>query len=110
MTREEKSNLLNELLDYEENNDIGNLTRAERGEFQQWVKSLEQEPTNKDLTCAYAKGVYDTREETATILDKIRAEIEKGYCEVNNDYDHGRNYGLYMATQIIDKYKAESER
>ena len=31
------------------------------------------------------------------VLDKIRAEIEQGYCVVNNDYDHGRNYGLYMA-------------
>jgi len=39
------------------------------------------------------------------VLDKIRAEIEQSYCTVNNDYDHGRNYGLYMATQIIDKYK-----
>lgn len=40
-------------------------------------------------------------------LDKIRTEIEQSYCEVTNDYDHGRNYGLYLATQIIDKYKAE---
>ena len=47
--------------------------------------------------------------EQEPILDKIRAEIEKCYCTVTNDYDHGRNYGLYMATQIIDKYKAESE-
>ena len=47
--------------------------------------------------------------EQEPILDKIRAEIEQGYCEVNNDYDQGRNYGLYMATQIIDKYKTESE-
>lgn len=44
MTREEKTNLLKELLNYEENNDIGNLTRAERREFQQWVEELEQEP------------------------------------------------------------------
>jgi hypothetical protein len=45
MTREEKTNLLNELLEYEENNDIGNLTRAERREFQQWInEALEQEP------------------------------------------------------------------
>lgn len=42
-------------------------------------------------------------------LDKIRAKIERGFCKVNNDYDRGRNYGLYMAIQIIDKYKAESE-
>ena len=55
--------------------------------LQMAIKALEQEP----------------------VLDKIRAEIEQGYCEVNNDYDQGRNYGLYMATQIIDKYKTESE-
>ena len=47
--------------------------------------------------------------EKESILDKVRAEIEKCYCTVTNDYDHGRNYGLYMATQIIDKYKAETE-
>ena len=45
MTREEKTNLLNELLEYEEKNDIGLLTRAERREFQQWIsEALEQEP------------------------------------------------------------------
>lgn len=45
MTNGEKSNLLNELLEYEEKNDIGNLTRAERREFQQWIsKALDQEP------------------------------------------------------------------
>lgn len=43
------------------------------------------------------------------ILGKIREEIKQNYCVVNNDYDHGRNYGLYIATQILDKYKAESE-
>ena len=43
------------------------------------------------------------------ILDKIKTEIEQSCCTPNNDYDHGRNYGLYMATQIIDKYKIESE-
>lgn len=44
-----------------------------------------------------------------SVIENIKAEIEQGYCVVNNDYDRGRNYGLYMATQIIDKYKAESE-
>ena len=40
-----------------------------------------------------------------TQLDKIRADIEQAYCKAENDYDKGRNYGLYMATQIIDNYK-----
>ncbi len=92
MTREEKIELLNKLLEIEEKNDIGNLTRAERGEFQQWVEALEQEP----------------------VLDKIRAEIENintsYYSSVNgvdmtecaDDIKHG-------ILQIIDKYKTESE-
>ena len=40
MTREEKVNLLNTLLEIEEKNDIGNLTRTDRREFQQWVEDL----------------------------------------------------------------------
>jgi len=49
------------------------------------------------------------KEKSCDVLDKIIAEIEQSYCTVNNDYARGRNYGLYMATQIIDKYKTESE-
>ena len=52
MTREEKIDLLNKLLGIEEKNDIGNLTRAERGEFQQWINdAIEQEPCDK---CVYS--------------------------------------------------------
>ena len=41
-------------------------------------------------------------------LDDVKAEIEQGICTANNDYDKGRNYGLYMATQILDNIgKAE---
>ena len=42
-------------------------------------------------------------------LDDVKTEIKQGYCTVNNDYDKGRNYGLYMATQILDNIgKSES--
>lgn len=42
------------------------------------------------------------------ILDEIKSDIEEAYCKViREDYDKGRNYGLYMAMQIIDKYKTE---
>lgn len=41
-------------------------------------------------------------------LDTVKAEIEQGICTAKNDYDKGRNYGLYMATQILDNInKAE---
>ena len=42
-----------------------------------------------------------------SVIEDIKAEIESGRVKVENDYDHGRNYGLYMATQIIDKHIAD---
>ena len=42
-------------------------------------------------------------------LDDVKADIKQGYCTVNNDYDQGRNYGLYIATQILDNIGKESE-
>ena len=81
MTREEKSNLLNELLKYEENNDIGNLTRAERREFQQWIsKALEQE----------------------SVLDEIRAEIDG---TLSDGMIHKKT-----VLGIIDTYKEDANR
>ena len=53
------------------------------------------------------RGVEKTQKEINAVLGKIRAEIEQGYCEVEDDYDRGRNMGLYIAMQIIDHYKAE---
>ena len=91
MTREEKINFLNELLDYEEKNDIGLLTRVERREFQQWIsEALEQK----------------------SILDKIRAEIEDLDRFYDNDYFSTNNCPMYKCNEvllIIDKYRAESE-
>lgn len=55
------------------------------------------------------KDEQNLRMKQVSVLDKIRAEIEQGYCEVEDDYDRGRNMGLYIAMQIIDHYKAESE-
>ena len=43
------------------------------------------------------------------VFEDIKAEIDKAYCKVENDYDHGRNYGLYMANQIIDKHISGKE-
>ena len=93
--------------------------------FKAIIKTLEQEPEpvyfppcvdcqdrSKEILTAYnnmKKMQTFTKEEVISMLDKIRAKCEQGRCVVNNDYDHGRNYGLYMATQIIDLYKAESE-
>lgn len=77
------------------------ITRALQGR-----KGRRERGMRKDEFPIVDKLVKDSVNE---VLDKIRAKIEQSYCVVNNDYDHGRNYGLYMATQIIDMYKAESE-
>ena len=39
-----------------------------------------------------------------SVIEDIKAEINSAYVKVENDYDHGRNYGLYMAMQIINKH------
>jgi len=40
-------------------------------------------------------------------LTSLKDEIIECYCRVENDYDHGRNKGLYLATQLIDKHLKE---
>ena len=48
---------------------------------------------------------FKALEEREELLDKIKAEINRNYCCVENDYDQGFNFGLYTAFQIIEKYK-----
>ena len=123
MTREEKINLLNELLEYEEKNDIGHLTRAERREFQQWIsEALEQETVSKEV---YDHEYFLRKEfelkidklqrqlkalEQEPVLDKIRAEIValKSH-HINDGYDDGFQGCRTNVLHILDKYKAESE-
>lgn len=44
-----------------------------------------------------------------TPLDKIRAEIEQTAKDYDKFADYRRVRGLWIALDIIDKYKAESE-
>ena len=100
MTKEEKANLLNELLEYEENNDIGNLTRIERREFQQWIsEALEQEPCETqmidksnlsqeqykaDLQSAYDCGRASVKPCEDAISRADAVKVASGYCHPNN--------------------------
>ena len=62
---------------------------------------------NKECT---NKNVLTKAVENGIPLDDVKAEIGQGYCMPSNEYDKGRNYGLYMAKQILDNIgKAESE-
>ena len=49
--------------------------------------------------------------EQEPILEKIRAEIDQKQYDFmdDKDYDEGIRFGLMLAYQIIDKYRAESE-
>lgn len=59
----------------------------------------ESDWTSVDETIALEMAI-----KALAAIEDIKAEIEQAYCKVTNDYDRGRNYGLYMATQIIDKH------
>ena len=58
----------------------------------------------------YQQGYDNANEEWLDRINKIRAEIleehENAYAREDND----TAYGLNMALDILDKYKAESEK
>jgi hypothetical protein len=57
----------------------------------------------------YCGSLYEYLEKGIP-LDDVKAEIIQSCCMPYNNYDQGRNYGLYMATQILDNIgKTESE-
>ena len=59
--------------------------------------------TYKDIIRAFK--ALDKCEE---LLDQIRSEIVRYYqTDIVNEYVTGKNYGLYIAIQIIDAYKAK---
>lgn len=48
--------------------------------------------------------------DTVEVLDEIIGLIDEGRCVVENEYDKGRNWGLYMATEIINEYKTKDTK
>ena len=76
----------------------------------------EQEPTDKNFTKADIDAIVKAINEgwelrVNEILSKIRAEIKKqqyGYMG-GTDYEEGVRFGLMLAHQSLDKYKAETE-
>lgn len=102
MTREDKIELLNTLLKIEEQNDVGNLTRAERREFQSWIEeklAQLQEPTtavvipkgatNKDVF----KAIFGYEPATDAVIcnkeDWCGASEPCNYC-ISNPNNVGR--------------------
>lgn len=54
---------------------------------------------NKNEMCFMQKSIAN-----GTPLDDIRLALIKSDVFVENDYDRGRNYGLHIARQIINKH------
>jgi hypothetical protein len=105
MTREEKNELLNKLLKIEENNDIGNLTRAERGEFQQWINdAIEQEP----ILDRVREEIVDTLYVDSLIFGEL-IDFRNGKISADDVIEEFNRVTRIEVLQIIDKYKAESE-
>ena len=67
-------------------------------------------------TCPHVEALHKAvgykKRIDAEVLDKIRDEIVQEYTKFRNKSDmwNERAYGLGMALEIIDKYKAESEK
>jgi hypothetical protein len=86
---------------------------------EQVLKHLEKEDWADTVNCVMnmpfinkpciSEGVC--HEDKMQVLDKIRAEIDQKQYDfmADKDYDEGIRFGLMLAYQIIDKYKAESE-
>ena len=89
-----------------------------REEAKEKLKDILAEATeNEDAVCYVTSDDADVLKaaiqvlEQESILEKIRAEIDQKQYDFmdDKDYDEGIRFGLMLAYQIIDKYRAESE-
>lgn len=74
----------------------------------QIVIDIPEEMYQTVLDCTYCGNLYEELK-NGTPLDKIRAEIEQTAKDYDKFADYRRIYGLWIALEIIDKYRAESE-
>ena len=77
-----------------------------------WTDSEAEIQEQKDYEnfVALVKSMPSVTHKT-DVLDKIRAEIDQKQYDFmdDKDYDEGIRFGLMLAYQIIDKYKAKRE-
>ena len=72
----------------------------------EWCKDCKEYDTEKHCCPRFNNVIKRTMNERINdVLDEIKAEIEQAY----EDYEYGYSKGLVLASQIIDKYKAESK-
>lgn len=63
-----------------------------------------------DQTLKDIDRAFKALEERDELLDKIRAEIEQTAKDYDKFADYRRVRGLWIALDIIDKYRAETEQ
>ena len=74
--------------------------------FRHEIKGVTKQITNGKETIATILEAI----ENGIPLDEIKTTIQSAYCNPQNDYDRGRNYGLHLAIQmILDALKRETE-
>ena len=110
MTKEEKSNLLNKLLEYEENNDIGHLTRVERREFQQWISNaLEQESRWIPITERLPENPIDTDEYVEYLVIDAKGQCGVGFYHYSAKAWDSVNWGWLEREDKVDNREAFTE-
>ena len=70
------------------------------------LKRIKQDMTHADDVNALDFAIRFMGNKT---LEKIRAEIEQTARDCDEYNDYGRVYGLQIALDIIDKYKANKD-
>ena len=103
--------------------DINKLMLVPKTEWEQepqtfrWCTDCREYDQEKHCCHRWSKVIRNTAEEMKQgyiereVLDKIRAEIEQNaYPIVHGVNNHELGMTLYGILQILDKYKAESER
>jgi len=111
MMNEETKAALNEFLKKREEY-IKNMTLAEARDTVSRIYGHSDMRMESDKALQMLLDCADKALEQGDVLDKIRAEIEETYINIayQENKDRQASWGLRKALQIIDKYKAESEK
>lgn len=78
--------------------------------FELLNQDVEKEERNKMAEKAVHDNLYNKGfRDGLAVLDKIRAEVEK-HVKINQNLNTDRAKALCWCLDVIDKYKAESEK
>lgn len=72
---------------------------------------LDNDSERAEVQAYFDGEAYGWEQGRKALIDDVKAEIDKAQepYKTSTAYDEGVRFGLMLAYQIIDKYKAESE-